>query len=328
MPHAKTIERGLNRRQKTQLKKEPEAHAIRTRMEGGKPLSYLEGWFVIAEANRIFGTENWDRITLTTQCVWQGRLDGHPACAYTARVRLCLRAGCASTVREGSGFGLATGTNPGEAHGQALKAAETDATKRALATLGAPFGLMLYDQHGKQTAAPVSTEPTSETRERHQTLKGDPQGRDGFWMIFSENGEVRAAYRDPILGCSTLRRALEHAETPAALQRVFDANRRFIARLAYERADLRDHTDRHYSEILSAVYQKRLKQLTPPPGATGMKPETNGHSPAPGAGAGSGNKPSPHPERPSGECSLAKGDAEPHTGAGLIFGDDAPRIEE
>ena len=35
---------------------------------------------------------------------------------------------------------------PGEAHELALKAAETDATKRALATFGNPFGLALYDR--------------------------------------------------------------------------------------------------------------------------------------------------------------------------------------
>jgi hypothetical protein len=35
-------------------------------------------------------------------------------------------------------------TSPGEVHDIALKAAETDATKRALATFGRPFGLELY----------------------------------------------------------------------------------------------------------------------------------------------------------------------------------------
>ena len=37
-------------------------------------------------------------------------------------------------------------SQPGEAHELALKAAETDATKRALATFGNPFGLALYDR--------------------------------------------------------------------------------------------------------------------------------------------------------------------------------------
>src|SRR5262249_11527210 len=40
--------------------------------------------------------------------------------------------------------GEGRGISPGEVHDIALKAAETDATKRALATFGKPFGLALY----------------------------------------------------------------------------------------------------------------------------------------------------------------------------------------
>src|SRR5262249_11050563 len=47
-------------------------------------------------------------------------------------------------IREGHGSGEGRGNSPGEAHDTALKAAETDATKRALATFGKPFGLALY----------------------------------------------------------------------------------------------------------------------------------------------------------------------------------------
>ena len=34
---------------------------VRTRQSGGKTLSYVEGWHSIAEANRIFGYDAWDR---------------------------------------------------------------------------------------------------------------------------------------------------------------------------------------------------------------------------------------------------------------------------
>ncbi|HEX3337865.1 MAG TPA: Rad52/Rad22 family DNA repair protein, partial [Pseudolabrys sp.] len=50
----------------------------------------------------------------------------------------------ATVVREGHGSAEGRGTSPGEVHDIALKAAETDATKRALATFGRPFGLELY----------------------------------------------------------------------------------------------------------------------------------------------------------------------------------------
>ena len=43
--------------------------------------------------------------------------------------------------------------SPGEVHDIALKAAETDATKRALATFGKPFGLELYRKDKKYRLA-------------------------------------------------------------------------------------------------------------------------------------------------------------------------------
>ena len=46
-----------------------------------------------------------------------------------------------SRRRLGHGSGEGRGTTPGEVHDIALKAAETDATKRAFATFGRPFGL-------------------------------------------------------------------------------------------------------------------------------------------------------------------------------------------
>jgi hypothetical protein len=61
----------------------------------------------------------------------------------------------ATIIREGHGTGDGHGTSPGEVHDIALKAAETDATKRALATFGKPFGLELY-RGGKATASQKS----------------------------------------------------------------------------------------------------------------------------------------------------------------------------
>ena len=74
---------------------------------------------------------------------------------YTARVRLTVQADGATIIREGHGTGEGRGTSPGEVHDIALKAAETDATKRALATFGRPFGLQLY--RGGKTA--ISQKP-------------------------------------------------------------------------------------------------------------------------------------------------------------------------
>jgi recombination DNA repair RAD52 pathway protein len=49
---------------------------VRTREKDDLTLSYIEGWHAIAEANRIFGFDGWDRETLSATCVWKGRLAG------------------------------------------------------------------------------------------------------------------------------------------------------------------------------------------------------------------------------------------------------------
>ena len=59
-------------------------------------------------------------------------------------------------IREGHGTGEGRGTSPGEVHDIALKAAETDGTKRALATFGKPFGLALYGS-GKVSSSQKAT---------------------------------------------------------------------------------------------------------------------------------------------------------------------------
>ena len=136
----------LNDTQVRQLRAKLEAKHVKTRKANGTDLHYVEGWHVIAEANRIFGYDAWDRRTLASHCVWSGASGPHHTAAYTAKVRVSVRAGDITIVREGSGTGEGKASTPGQAHDLALKGAETDATKRALATFGNPFGLALYDR--------------------------------------------------------------------------------------------------------------------------------------------------------------------------------------
>jgi hypothetical protein len=88
---------------------------------------------------------------------------------YIARVRITVHAEGATIIREGHGTGEGRGTSPGEVHDIALKAAETDATKRALATFGKPFGLALYGS-GKTAPSPRASapEPKSVDQGHHQ----------------------------------------------------------------------------------------------------------------------------------------------------------------
>ena len=128
------------RRLRAQIRPE----VVKQREVEGKVLHYLEGWHIISEANRIFGYDGWDRETLQSQCVWQKQIDYRYAAAYLTRVKITVRAGDQVIQREGLGSGEALAGTAGQAHERASKAAETDATKRALSTFGNSFGLSLY----------------------------------------------------------------------------------------------------------------------------------------------------------------------------------------
>jgi DNA recombination protein Rad52 len=167
---------------------------VRQREQGRNKVSYLEGWQVIAEANRIFGFDGWQRETIAVECVNQsertiGR-DGRSGwgVTYTARVRITVGATDAGPViREGSGAGHGIDIDLGQAHESAIKEAETDAMKRALMTFGNPFGLALYDRlqrgvtssaggeervrPGQRDLAPVPSPATGQGRQHPSQVK-------------------------------------------------------------------------------------------------------------------------------------------------------------
>ena len=118
---------GFSDRQVRALQRSIGAPNIRTRVSDGKELSYVEGWFVIAQANRIFGFDGWDRETVEAKCIQAREARGSYSVLYTARVRVTVRSGERSVVRDGCGTGEGRGSHLGEAHDLALKVAETDA---------------------------------------------------------------------------------------------------------------------------------------------------------------------------------------------------------
>mgnify|MGYP000219832893 CR=1 FL=1 len=125
---------------------------VKTRVQGGKELSYIEGWVAIKEANRIFGFDGWSRETILLQETNRTLvdLDGNRGpyqqwrIGYIAKVRITV----GNVVREGTGYGSGMGKPEaiGDAVEGAIKEAETDAMKRCFMTFGNPFGLALYDK--------------------------------------------------------------------------------------------------------------------------------------------------------------------------------------
>jgi Rad52/22 family double-strand break repair protein len=150
---------GFSAKQVQALRRSLNSRHVRTREANGRELSYIEGWYAISEANRIFGFDSWDRETVESRCVLARENRGIFLAVYIARVRITVHAEGRTIIREGHGSAESRGESAGEVHDIALKAAETDATKRALATFGKPFGLELYRKDKKGIFEHLPTRP-------------------------------------------------------------------------------------------------------------------------------------------------------------------------
>lgn len=123
----------------------------------GKYGEYIEGWKVIEEANRVFGFDGWTRETvdMVEVCRYETEVgrDKKPgwAVGYRAKVRIEAQ----GVVREGSAVGNGVSVQLYDAIESAVKEAETDAMKRAMMTLGYPFGLALYDKSKANVQSPA-----------------------------------------------------------------------------------------------------------------------------------------------------------------------------
>jgi DNA recombination protein Rad52 len=218
--------------------------AIKTRHQEGKVLSYIEGWHAIAEANRIFGFDGWDRETVLTECVWQDAKREPKACAYVARVRIRVRAGEWMVCREGSGTGHGRGATLGEAHESALKEAETDAMKRALATFGNLFGLALYDreQNGVRRRTTARAAPVSLT-------------------LLSDTGALVSRHALPEEFCGAFRELIERTAVLEELKAIWARNATTVGHLRRGWPDLKTVNGTHYGEVLEKLFEQQAERL-------------------------------------------------------------------
>src|SRR3546814_18452353 len=80
---------------------------VASRKQGGSQVSYIEGWHAIAEANRIFGFDGWNRETVSIQMLGEPNLgkdkygNDQWRVNYMAKVRITV----GGVLREGCGFG-------------------------------------------------------------------------------------------------------------------------------------------------------------------------------------------------------------------------------
>ena len=232
---------GFSINQIRKLHRSVPATRVHTRLADGKTLSYVEGWYAITKANEIFGEAGWDRETIRIAPIDTGK-GAADICGYMAKVRITVRSLDGPVVREGTGCGWAFGTGA-TMHERAFKAAETDATKRALATFGAALGLALYDTQA-MGALRVS------------------------YMLFSPDGGIMASSLSAESYCSGFRQLIALCRTAKELEELGRLNLLQLEQLRASAPDLKNAQGLHFTDLLERLLRRALARLEHEPDAT------------------------------------------------------------
>lgn len=238
-----------------QLTEKLNSSHVKPPQQYGPKGDYLEGWHVIAEANRIFGFDGWSYETVDTKCVSEAprkigkaQKDGWGV-TYTSRVRVTVN----GIVREDFGAGHGYDVDLGLAHESAVKEAVTDALKRALRTFGNPFGLALYDK----SRANVGTVdgPTDEGRTTDQRTEKPATSA-------AEMKRGLAAIEDDLTDCASI----------AAVDKCAEAWKHIARRDGWSKDYIAVARDK-FAARRAAITKSEAEDVFP-----GERPETNGKS--------------------------------------------------
>lgn len=171
---------------------------VSARKQNGISLSYLEGYHVIDEANRIFGFGSWSHKVLDIKVVAEQDVEigAKKAKGLHVGVIAHVEVEVNGVVRQDVGFGDQRATSKVAVYEMAYKEAVTDALKRALRTFGNQFGNALYDKEQKNVTSEVGSqdkpkaskgkstkEKTKGTSATSKTAKKTTSGKDFKGMI-------------------------------------------------------------------------------------------------------------------------------------------------
>jgi recombination DNA repair RAD52 pathway protein len=132
----------MNKGQRDQLLKPLNPSRVAQRKGGGgRQLSYLEAWETRAHLIRVFGFGGYSSEVLTSELMFEEKMEKNWAVGYKVELRLHIK-DLDATYTEAA-VGSAMLPQRGEAHDMAVKTAESDAFKRAAINLGTQFGLSL-----------------------------------------------------------------------------------------------------------------------------------------------------------------------------------------
>lgn len=168
---------------------------IARRSQGGRSLSYLEGWDVKATLIRVFGFGGFDSEVIETKIVDIERIPSddprnttsHEQVIVLAQVSLRLAIHQTGAVYCETAASSQKGRDVGEVADFAIKTAATDALKRCAINLGTQFGLSLYNNGATADVIRVVFAPGQEwgltpvepTEEQAETLAHSLGQRSG-----------------------------------------------------------------------------------------------------------------------------------------------------
>ena len=159
-------------------------------------MSYVEGYDIKAELNRIFGFGRWSAETLSQALICDDQIEmnnkkpgWYVVYRTSLRLTICAPDGTKVCCYEESHVGESTHPVRGEAHGNALTNSWTYALKRCASNLGDQFGLSLY---GKGSMEPL----VRWTLVRPETAETSEADTDDVPQVAPE-GESRAETAAP-----------------------------------------------------------------------------------------------------------------------------------
>jgi hypothetical protein len=179
-------------------------------------------------------------------------------------------------VREGTGFGAASDRDAVAAHELAIKAAETDATKRALATFGNRFGLALYDKALAGVMKPRVGGPgeRGEAGDKRDTGETGQRGETGAPPRFPVSAEAALAVepvsapneaalsmQSALVFLKALRERLRRVVTMDELDDILRRTRGECERLRAAHPDLRDRHGKHLVDVAMSMAALRRHDL-------------------------------------------------------------------
>lgn len=181
----------------------PKGSLLKRKGGGNKEFAYVDPRYVIAQLNRIFGYDGWSRETLDCEMIRDEQTSVETyennqrvtkggfciTAKATVRLTIHLRAEDGSEhklVRDGVGVSASAevdkqGQSKGDLMERTIKAAETDALKRAAKTLGKVFGLNIKESDQideipvTPADAPTAPKPAEPTRVQRPTVTAPPK---------------------------------------------------------------------------------------------------------------------------------------------------------